>query len=193
MDIMDYRRFYDFGKAVGKVSLPLLFFSAQNPKSLFPSLRILRQLRLRHLWGSRAWWNSLERPHRRHPPRIIPHAKVQSLPFPHLRRPASPPCPTSRSLIVSTMSRPPNPKQSCPMRQSLNPKQSRPTMRSILTTGASKWCAARLSFASTPARCHSTLPYSVECFHRRISPLSSLQTGAHALYSPIHQPISRPF
>ena len=40
----DYRRFYGFGKAVGKAFLPLQSFAARRPKLLFPNLRILRQL-----------------------------------------------------------------------------------------------------------------------------------------------------
>ena len=104
-EVVDYRRFYSSGKAVGKAFLLLRSSAAYNPKSLPPSLRILPQLRLRRLWGSRAWWNSLQHRPRRHLPRIIPHVRVQDLPLPHLRRQASPPCPTSRSLIVLMMSR----------------------------------------------------------------------------------------
>jgi len=83
---MNVRRFYDSGKAVERALLPLRSSALHNAKSLPPSLRILRQLRLRHLWGFQAWWNSLERRPRRHLPRITPHARVQSLPFPHLPR-----------------------------------------------------------------------------------------------------------
>ena len=183
MNVRDYRRFYDFGKAVGKDFPPLRSSAARNPKPLFPSPRTLRQVRLRHLWDSHVWKSSLSHLPCLRPPQTLPQAeaRVQSLQPPHLRRPASPPCPTSPSLIVSTMSR------------SLNQKLSRLTIRSTSRTGTSKWCAARPSSASTVARCHSTLPYSVRCFHRQTSPLSSLPTGARALCPPIHQPISRLF
>ena len=63
----EYRRFYNFGKAVGKDSLPLQFFAAPNLQLLSPSPRILRQLPSRHLWGSQARGNS-----HTHPPSPCP-------------------------------------------------------------------------------------------------------------------------
>ena len=188
---------------VGK-AFPLLRSSAaHNLKSLFPSPRILPQLRLRHLWDLQAQGNSLSHLLCLRPPQIFLRGGVQGLRPPHLRRPASPPCPTSRSLIVSTMSRslspkqprsmsrPSDPKQPRSMGRPSNPTQSRPMIRSTSTTGAWKYCAARPSFASTPARCHSTLPCSARRFHWGISPLLSLPMGARALYPPTQQPISR--
>ena len=183
MNVGDYRRFYNFGKVVGRVFLPLRSSGAQNQKLVSLRPRILRQHRSRHLWDSQAWENSSSHlPNHLPcllPLQIFPQSGVRSLQSPHLRRPASPPCPTSPLPTVSTMSR------------SLSQKRSRPTMHSTSRTGTLKWYAGRPSFASTAARCHFTLKCSVKCFHLRILLLSSLPTGAHVLCPPIHQPISR--
>ena len=193
----DYRRFYDFGKAVGKDSLPLRSFAAPSPQLLSPSPRILRQLPSRHLWGSQARGNSHTHLPPPCPPQRSPQTGVRRLRLPHLHRRASPACPTSLPPIVSTTSQRLNPKPSHTIRptsvmsrfSSLTP--SRLTIPSTSTMGALKFYAARPSFASTPAHCRSTRPYSVKCFRQRISPPPSLPTGAHASYPPTHQQISR--
>ena len=172
------RRFCGSGKVVGRVFLLLRSSTAQN-QLLFQSPRIRRQLQSRHLWGSRAWGNSLSYLLCPHPIQRYPRARARSLQLPHLRRPASPPYLTSPYRITSTMSRP------------SNPKLSHITTRSTSMTAMLKFYAARPSFASMPAHCHSTLLYSVKCFRQRTSPPLSLPTSAHASCPPIHRLISR--
>ena len=177
-EFLDYSTFYNFGKAVGKVFLLLQSSTAQS-QLLFPSLRIPRSLQLQHPWDSQGRGNSLSHLPYPHPLQRFPQMRSRTLQLPHLHQPVSPPCPTSPYRITSTMSRP------------LNPKLSRIMTCSTSLTAALKFYVARPSFVSTLARCHSTLLCSVKCFHRRISPPSSLPTGARASCPPIHQLISR--
>jgi len=74
----DYRRFYNFGKAVGKVFLLLLRSSTAQNHLLSPCTRIPRQLPSQHRWGSQARGNSLS--HLLYPRRLlqrVPQARVQ--------------------------------------------------------------------------------------------------------------------
>ena len=59
---LDHRRFYNFERTVGKVSLLLRPSAALHPKPPFSGPKILRRLRSRRLLGSRTWRNSLSRP-----------------------------------------------------------------------------------------------------------------------------------
>ena len=91
----EHRMSSNYRKAVGKDFLPLLSCLLQSPKSLSPSHRILRQLRLQHLSDFRPSVNSL-RPLPLHPRLLVaPQMRVQDLRLPYPHRPVSPACPTS--------------------------------------------------------------------------------------------------
>ena len=59
---LDYRRFYNFGRTVGGVSLLLRSSAARHPKPPLPNPKTPRRLRSRRLLDSRGLWNSLGHP-----------------------------------------------------------------------------------------------------------------------------------
>ena len=154
MNTGNNRRFYDSSKAAGKAFLPLQSSAAQHVRLL--NCGILRRPRLQYLWDSQAWRNSPSGLPCLLPPRISPWMGAQGLPPLHHHRPASLPCPTSRSPTVPTM------------RQSLNPKPSPVTIRSTSRMEVLRFYVAGPSFVFTQARCHYALPCSVGCFRRQI-------------------------
>jgi hypothetical protein len=54
MNARDPRKYWNYGKPAGKVSLPRPLSVAQTPQLLFPLPRTLQQLPSRRRWGSLA-------------------------------------------------------------------------------------------------------------------------------------------
>ena len=170
---LDYRRFYDFVKKAGKASPFPRLSAAQSLKPF--DCRTPRRLRLRFLWGSRAWQNNLR--HLRCP-RLFqrpPQTGTRNPQLLRLRQPALLPCLISPSPTISMKNR------------SSNPKLLLLTIHSTSKMEVLKYYVAKPSFASTPACCHSILRSFVKCFHRQSLLLPSLQMGAHALCPPTYQ------
>ena len=167
---LDCRRFCDFVKTAGKVSLLPQPSAVQGLKS--PNRRTPRQLRSRLLWGSQAWRNSLRYLPSPPPFQRLPQTKARNPRLLPLRQPALLLCLISRSLTISMTSR------------SSNPKLSLLTTNSTSRTEALSCYVAKPCFVSTPVYCHSILQSFVKCFHPQTLLLPNLQTGAHASCPP---------